>query len=262
MLCPVLFTHCAGFILVKDWRRTNHRTRLMPLMISWQTSRLVLALAAFAVMLAAGSECQAQEKIYITEFMAANVRTLADRDREYSDWIELHNAGAAAVNLDGWFLTDNRKDLKKWRFPAVPLGPGEYLLVFASGKDRRAPGAELHTNFKLDAERGYLGLVKPDGATVAFDFAPEYPRQVAGASYGLDMADKPAPLLSAAATRRVLIPTADIGMSWTTPEFNDSAWLAATDSVGYDSNTNSTAAPGTNLRERMLGRNASAFLRV
>jgi hypothetical protein len=233
----------------------------MPLTISRCARRLVSAMAAFALMLAAGPNCPAQDKIYVTEFMAANLRTLADRDREYSDWIELHNAGAAAVNLGGWFLTDNRKELKKWRFPAVPLGPGEYLLVFASGKDRRAPGAELHTNFKLDAERGYLGLVKPDGATVAFEFAPEYPRQVAGASYGLDMADKPAPLLGAAA-KRVLVPTVDLGMKWAAPEFNDSAWVSVTGSVGYDSNTNAAAATGANLRERMFGRNASAFLRV
>jgi hypothetical protein len=234
----------------------------MPLNVSRQTRRLVQAVATGTMMLAILPPAVAQERVYLTEFMAANVRTLADRDRDYSDWIELHNAGAAAVNLDGWFLTDDRKELKKWRFPAVPIGPGEYLLVFASGKDRRAPGAELHTNFKLDAERGYLGLIKPDGATASFEFAPEYPRQVAGASYGLDMADKPAPLLSAAASKRVLVPAADIGMNWAAPEFNDSAWLAVTNSIGYDSNTNSAGAPGTNLREQMLGRNASVFLRV
>jgi len=233
----------------------------MPTTLSRRACRLV-AIVAFAATLAASPRGLAQEKIYITEFMAANLRTLADRDREYSDWIELHNAGAVAVNLDGWFLTDDRTNRKKWRFPAVPLGSGEYLLVFASGKDRRAPGAELHANFKLDAERGYLGLVKPDGVTVAFEFAPEYPRQVAGTSYGLDMADKPAPLLSASAPKRVVVPTADLGMKWAAPEFNDSAWLAATDSVGYDSNTNSAAKTGTNLRDRMFGRNASVFLRA
>ena len=109
----------------------------------------------------------AQDRVVITEFMAANVRTLADRDREHSDWIELCNTGAAAANLDGWFLTDDRADLKKWRFPATTMAPGENLVVFASKKDRRVAGAELHTNFKLDADRGYLALVKPDGSTIA-----------------------------------------------------------------------------------------------
>ena len=209
-----------------------------------------------------GREAVAQEKVHLTEFMAANLRTLADRDREYSDWIELHNAGAAPVNLEGWFLTDDRAKLNKWRFPATTLAAGEYLIVFASGKDRRAPGAELHANFKLDAERGYLGLVKPDGATVASDFAPEYPRQVAGASYGLDMADKPAPLLTGTTSRRVLVPTADLGMKWAAAEFNDSAWQPADQSIGYNVNASAAGSPGTDLRERMSGKNASVYLRV
>jgi hypothetical protein len=234
----------------------------MHLLAFRQLGRLVPALATLVVMLAAGPQGAAQERILLSEFMAANVRTLADRDRDYSDWIELHNAGAAAVNLDGWFLTDDRADLKKWRLPAVPLAAGEYLLVFASGKDRRAPGAELHANFKLDAERGYLGLVKPDGATVAAEFAPEYPRQVAGASFGLDMADKPAPLLTPTASKRLHVPTADLGLKWAAPEFDDSSWLSVTDGVGFGASANAAAPAETTLRGRMLGKNASVYVRV
>ena len=128
--------------------------------------------------------------MFLTEFMAANVRTFADRDRDYSEWIELYNAGSTPVNLDGWFLTDDRAELKKWRFPAVAIAPNSYLVVFASKKDRRGPAGDLHTNFKLDAERGYLALVKPDGATVASDFGREYPTQIAHASYGLETMDR------------------------------------------------------------------------
>ncbi len=226
-----------------------------------QACRLVAAIATFIVILLVGGwPAAAQEKIHITEFMAANLRTLADRDRDYSDWIELYNAGAAPMNLEGWFLTDNRTNLKKWRFPATTLAAGEFLVVFASGKDRRAPGAELHTNFKLDAERGSLALVKPDGTTIASQF--EYPRQVAGASYGLDMADRPVPVLTAAAPKRFLVPTADIGMNWASAEFNDSAWTAVSGGIGYDTVTNSAGPPGANLRERMFGKNASVFLRA
>ena len=50
----------------------------------------------------------AAERVFITEFMAANTRTLLDRDREYSDWIELYNGGGESVNLNGWCLTDDR----------------------------------------------------------------------------------------------------------------------------------------------------------
>ncbi len=199
----------------------------------------------------------AQERVIISEFMAANVRTLVDRDRDYSDWIELYNAGASAANLDGWFLTDSRKNLKKWKFPAVTLGPGEFLVVFASKKDRRVPGAELHTNFKLDAERGYLALVKPDGSTVASDFAPEYPRQVAGASFGLEMADRPAPVFSSATPKKVFVPAADIGMGWTAAEFDDSKWSTMSGSVAFGN-----SAGGFDLQAAMANKASSAYVRI
>ena len=51
----------------------------------------------------------------ISEFLADNVAGLADEDGAHSDWVELHNPDAAALNLDGWFLTDNAGSPLKWR---------------------------------------------------------------------------------------------------------------------------------------------------
>ncbi|MFM7752470.1 MAG: lamin tail domain-containing protein, partial [Opitutaceae bacterium] len=117
--------------------------------------------------------------------MAANTRTLADVDGKFSDWIEIHNPDTAAVSLAGWYLTDDAKDLKKWQFPDVSIPPGGFLVVFASDKNRRDPKAELHTNFELDAGGGYLGLVRPDGVTVASQFGSKYPSQWDDFSYGV-----------------------------------------------------------------------------
>src|ERR1043166_8814088 len=90
--------------------------------------------------------------VLISEFMALNSTTLADQDGQYSDWIELYNSGSDTVNLGGWYLTDNRTNLTHWRVPSTDLYPGNYLVLFASGKDRAVPGAELHTDFKLDGD--------------------------------------------------------------------------------------------------------------
>jgi len=87
----------------------------------------------------------------ISEFMADNVSTIADEDGAFSDWIEIHNPDATPVDLTNWCLTDTATTLGKWRFPFVTLGPGEFLLVWASGKNRRIPGQPLHTNFSLSA---------------------------------------------------------------------------------------------------------------
>ncbi len=76
--------------------------------------------------------------IVISELMAINRTTLADEDGEYRDWIELHNPTESMVNLLGYGLSDDPDDPFKWHFPDIRLAPGDHLLVFASGKDRRS----------------------------------------------------------------------------------------------------------------------------
>ena len=78
--------------------------------------------------------------LFISEFMAINDNVLADEDGEFSDWIEIYNGGNSTVSLQDWYLTDDALNLTKWRFPAVPLGPGDFQLVFASDKDRPGTG--------------------------------------------------------------------------------------------------------------------------
>jgi len=119
----------------------------------------------------------------ITEFMADNETTLADEDGIFSDWIEIHNPDATPVNLSGWTLTDKATSPAKWIFPAVTLEPGGFIVVFASGKNRTVPGAELHTNFSLAAGGEYLALLAPGGG-IANQFSPEYPAQDTDKSSG------------------------------------------------------------------------------
>ncbi|NQU26554.1 MAG: CotH kinase family protein, partial [Candidatus Nealsonbacteria bacterium] len=127
-------------------------------------------------------------ELLISEFMAANSDTLGDEDGQSSDWIEIANAGDVAADLIGWHLTDDAGDLAKWTFPSTPLGVDEYLVVFASGKDRRTSGAELHANFLLSREGEYLALVMPDGQTIVSQFGlggDNYPEQFQDISYGI-----------------------------------------------------------------------------
>ena len=51
--------------------------------------------------------CHLFGQVTLTEFMATGNTVIADEDGDYPDWIEVHNGGTNAVNLDGWFLTDN-----------------------------------------------------------------------------------------------------------------------------------------------------------
>ncbi|MBN1560288.1 lamin tail domain-containing protein [candidate division KSB1 bacterium] len=127
------------------------------------------------------SAAQAQT-VRINEFMASNTSTLADVDGDFSDWLELYNPAATAVNLAGWSLTDAMASPRKWTFPSVGLESDGYLVLFASGKDIASPDAELHTNFKLDAAGEYLALFDASGALVT-EFAPAFPEQFADVSF-------------------------------------------------------------------------------
>lgn len=123
-----------------------------------------------------------QPAIAISEFMADNDETLNDENGDSSDWIELHNPTAFAVDLGGWFLSNDAQRLAKWRFPNLSLAPNGYLLVFASEKNRTNPSARLHTNFKLDKDPDYLALADPR-TNVVSSFAA-YPAQREDVSFG------------------------------------------------------------------------------
>ncbi len=129
--------------------------------------------------------------VVIHEFLASSSMTeppepwqILDEDGDSSDWIEIRNLSASAVNLDGWYLTDNAKSTTKWRVPNIAISAEGYQIVFASGKDRTDPTGELHTNFKLDKAGEYLALIKPDGA-IEHEYYSRYPSQTTNVSYGL-----------------------------------------------------------------------------
>ncbi|XAL98870.1 lamin tail domain-containing protein [Phycisphaeraceae bacterium D3-23] len=184
----------------------------------------------------------------ITEFVASNDTGLQDEDGERSDWIELYNGGDTALGLNGWHLTDDAGDLDRWSLPDVSLAPGQFMVVFASGKDRAdSDGTELHTNFKLSAGGEYLALVEADGVTVAHDYAPQYPAQQADVSYGLAMSTSSETLVDDTSAMRYHVPTSGaLGLSWTQPGFNDAAWAGGAGTTGGLGYENSPGA-GTNF---------------
>ena len=114
------------------------------------------------------ADAQAGGGALLNEVMSDNETALFDVDGDASDWIELANPSGSTVNLGGAYLSDDATDLTKWQFPTgTTIGPNEYLVVFASDKDRRVAGQQLHTNFKISASGEEVLLVAPNGVTVS-----------------------------------------------------------------------------------------------
>jgi len=112
--------------------------------------RLVLCLFLIVI------PVKAFPQLLINEFSSSNVNQLTDEDGEYFDWIELYNNSSSDINLNGYYLSDTASFLKKWRFPAVPVKPYSYLLVFASGKNRSAIPVNYKTIIHWGDEWDYI----------------------------------------------------------------------------------------------------------
>ncbi len=102
--------------------------------------------------------------------MSSNESTIADKDGEFNDWIEVYNSGSSSINLKNYSLSDKQSNLTKWSFPETYLAPYEYLVVFASNKNINNPD-ELHTNFKISQEGEPIYLTNPSGQVIS-EFSP------------------------------------------------------------------------------------------
>jgi hypothetical protein len=123
--------------------------RLFPLLFTWLLSCL-------------GGLAWAEPRI--NEFTAAGQTVLADEDGGFHDFIEIFNPGFTPMDLGGWHLTDDLARPRKWTFPARTLRPGDFLVVFASAKNRAPEVGTLHTDFRLSAAGEMLALTRPDGS--------------------------------------------------------------------------------------------------
>ena len=117
--------------------------------------------------------------VVINEFMADNAAAVKGPYGTYPDWIELYNYGDTPVDLSGIYLTDDLTN-PMWRFEEGQLlGPKRYLLIWADGQPGRGP---LHTNFRILANGGTIGLFASDRQTL-IDYII-YDKQLQDVSYG------------------------------------------------------------------------------
>lgn len=75
------------------------------------------------------------QTIRINEVVSSN-SIYFDEDGDTPDWIELYNYGTQSVNLGNWTLSDDENDLTKWIFPEITIPANNYLLLWASDKNR------------------------------------------------------------------------------------------------------------------------------
>lgn len=78
--------------------------------------------------------------LIINEIMTDNLSTVQNEAGIYADWIELYNASDREISLGNYYLSDDRSELTKWKFPEQTIGSQEYLVIFCD-------------NMNLDSDR-------------------------------------------------------------------------------------------------------------
>lgn len=141
-----------------------------------KVTAILLALLLIASALPAFALSRNFSAVKINEFMASNGVTLKDSLGETPDWVELHNISEEDIDLEGLCLSDGKKTLDKFVFPAgVTLPANGYMIIFCSDTEKvetLADGTvEIHTAFKLSAAGekvvlSYQGVILD---TVRFD---------------------------------------------------------------------------------------------
>jgi hypothetical protein len=105
-----------------------------------------------------------KKTVVINELMPLNSTTATDQDGEYDDWIELYNNSDEAIDLSGYYLSDNDNDVTKWQFPEGTTIEGNGYLIIWADNDTLQTG--LHACYKLSADGEEVVLSKPNKTVI------------------------------------------------------------------------------------------------
>lgn len=120
--------------------------------------------------------------ITIWEVMSRNNDVIPDENGNFYDWIEIKNTGDTEQNLGNYWLSDDGRHLRKWKFPSFSLKPGEFVIVFLSSEyDGNQGDKYLHANFALSGKGEMLYLSDSEGSIVQKVDIPELTPNI---SYG------------------------------------------------------------------------------
>ena len=120
-------------------------------------------LTLFALFLCTASHMQAQ--LVINEVCASNYTDFNDNFGQTEDWLEIYNPTGAAIDLNGYYFSDDILDPTKYQVASsVSVPAGGYRVIFASNKNTIV-GNNIHTNFKINqTQQEYAVLADPSGA--------------------------------------------------------------------------------------------------
>ncbi|SUB89208.1 Uncharacterised protein [Porphyromonas macacae] len=113
-------------------------------------------------------KAQKATSMRINEVLVKNENNFIDQYGNHSSWIEFFNTSSGTVDIRGCYLTNDPKNLTKYRIPKgdvqTLIPPKQHIVFFADGnKDR----GTFHLNFELSTgSENFIALVDADGKTI------------------------------------------------------------------------------------------------
>jgi len=97
--------------------------------------------------------------VWLNELQLLNVTGPVDGRGQHEPWVELYNAGTSALDLSGFFLSNDPTNLTRWAFPPGTMLPaGQFQLVWLDGATGDHTTTEWHANFRLTSSDTILLL--------------------------------------------------------------------------------------------------------
>ncbi len=109
---------------------------------------------------------------------------LSHTDLPQIDAIEIYNPGSEAVDISGWYLSDDLSDPKKYRIPETTIiAAGGYLFFTETQFAAEAQG-EASFRFSSHGESAWLISANLDGSLTGYTHGFEFGASASGVSFG------------------------------------------------------------------------------
>lgn len=120
------------------------------------------------------------QNVFINEIQTMNIDQNIDPSFNYGGWIELYNTGSTALNVRGWWLSDDPDNLKKAKVTqTITVAAGGFATLWFDNYDPQF-GCKSQIDMKLDCDGGTIFLSDANGTLVA---SVEYPAGIGRCSW-------------------------------------------------------------------------------
>ena len=128
-----------------------------------------------AILFLIAFHCTLFSQVVINEFCVANYSDW-DQGGDNEDWVELYNPTGTAVNIGGFWMSNEIADPMKWQIPAgTSVNANGYLIILLSGTGDYDPNqfGYLNTSFRVTQTNGEAVVLSNAGGTLleSYDMA-------------------------------------------------------------------------------------------